>query len=174
MQLYLWDRLCWEFINHSNGRNTAIAHCPKKNCHSRLKESEINRLPFYNFKCLKCDFEIVSKDSMDLKSFHAAQVIDSLKYKDAEIINIDGDLVRVQREGIKDNDYWIDAKISKNNKGELQLMLLAGSKKEGDKTQLFLEPKTERLAFDQNNDHPTKIFAKVIAIFKKSACEIST
>ena len=47
-------------------------------------------------------------------------------------------------------------------------MVLAGSKKQKDKTQLFLDPSNEKLTFDQNNDHPRKIFAKVIAVFKGS------
>ena len=99
-------------------------------------------------------------------------ILESQKYKDAEIINIDGELVRIQRLQESDNDYWIDAKLSKNKKGEVQLMVLAGSKKSKDKTQLFLDPKNERLAFDQNNEHPTNIFAKVVGTFKNSKSEI--
>jgi hypothetical protein len=110
--------------------------------------------------------------SIEAKTADAINVVNSLQYKNAEIVNIDGDLIRIQREGIKDDNYWIDAKISKNSKGELQLMVLAGSKSNGVKTQLFLDPKTERLAFDQNNDHPTKIFTKVIGIFKNSTSVI--
>jgi hypothetical protein len=74
----------------------------------------------------------------------------------------------VQREQITDPDYWADIKISKNRKGEVQLMVLAGSKKEKDKAQLFVEPKNERLAFDQNNSHPREVFAVVEATFKSS------
>jgi len=40
------------------------------------------------------------------------------------------------------------------------------------KVQLFLDPQNDRLSFDQNNEHPVRIFAKVIAIFKNSKTEI--
>ena len=109
---------------------------------------------------------------MEDKANDFLSVRDSLKYKDAEIINIDGELIRVQRKEIKDKDYWIDVKMSKNKKDELQLMILAGSKKSKDKIQLFIDPQNERLAFDQNNEHPSKIFTKVIGIFKNSKSEI--
>jgi len=52
------------------------------------------------------------------------------------------------------------------------LMVLAGSKKDKDKAQLFIDPKNEKLTFDQNNDHPSEVFCKVEATFKKSVSEI--
>ncbi|HOG15617.1 MAG TPA: GH32 C-terminal domain-containing protein, partial [Candidatus Absconditabacterales bacterium] len=126
----------------------------------------------YKYACAKCGLTTTLNKSIEEKGEDFLNVLYSKNYKDAEIINLDGDLIRVQREGIKDDDYRIDAKISKNKKGELQLMVLAGSKKEEDKTQLFLDPTHERLAFDQNDSHPREVFSKVVAIFKNSTSAI--
>ncbi|OGY35231.1 MAG: hypothetical protein A3D99_00990 [Candidatus Andersenbacteria bacterium RIFCSPHIGHO2_12_FULL_45_11] len=175
IQLYLWEGLNWDIDYDINGYGTPFALCSKQKCNCRLiKSKEPYSQGEYKYKCIKCDFKItLNKDIAD-KGTDFINILESLKYKDAEIINIDGDLIRVQREEKKDEDYWIDVKISKNKKDELQLMVLAGSKKGQDKVQLFLDPHNERLSFDQNNHHPKEIFAKVIAIFKNSKTEITT
>ncbi|MGA3051700.1 MAG: hypothetical protein ABSE00_07270 [Chitinispirillaceae bacterium] len=173
MTIFYWDDLYWDMNYDFNGNPDPIALCPKQKCFCKLiKSKERYSLGEYKYRCIKCDFKITLNKSIEAKTADAINVVNSLQYKNAEIVNIDGDLIRIQREGIKDDNYWIDAKISKNSKGELQLMVLAGSKSNGVKTQLFLDPKTERLAFDQNNDHPTKIFTKVIGIFKNSTSVI--
>ena len=41
------------------------------------------------------------------------------QYKNSEIINLDGDSIRVSRQQIDDFDYWADVKISKNKKGQM-------------------------------------------------------
>jgi hypothetical protein len=175
MKLYQWEDLNWDIRYDLEGRSFAYALCPKKNCYCKIPESPIFEHPFepiYTYRCVNCGYEITLNKTIESKSYDFLSVIASQQYKDAEIINIDGELIRIQREEIKDEDYWIDAKISKNKKGELQLMVLAGSRKSADKAQLFLDPQKERFAFDQNNDHPTQIFAKVVGIFKNSKSEI--
>jgi hypothetical protein len=173
LKLYRWDGLHWNIEYDFNGNPYPYALCPKQRCHCTLiKSKDKYSIGEYKYCCVKCDFKITLNKSIEDKGSDFLRVFDSLKYKDAEIINIDGELIRVQREEKRDEDYWVDVKISKNKKGELQLMVLAGSKKSKDKTQLFLEPKHERLAFDQNNDHPRQIFAKVVGIFKNSTSEI--
>ncbi len=173
IKLYRWEGLHWDIDYDINGNPDPFALCPKQKCHCRLiKSKEKYSIGEYKYCCIKCDFKITLNKSIEDKGIDFLYVINSLKYKDAEIINIDGELISVQREEKKDADYWIDVKIAKNKKDELQLMVLAGSKKSKDKTQLFLEPKKERLAFDQNNDHPNQVFTKVIGIFKNSKSEI--
>jgi len=173
IKLYFWEGLNWDVEYDINGNPEPFALCPKQKCYCRLiKSKESYSVGEYKYCCIKCDFKITLTKAIEDKAVDFLYVMDSLNYKDAEIINIDGELIRVKREKKKDKDIWIDAKISKNKKGESQLMVLAGSKKSKDKTQLFLEPKNERLAFDQNNDHPSRVFAKVVAVFKNSKSEI--
>lgn len=172
-KLYKWAGLNWNLSFDLSDHPYPMALCPNKKCNcelSLIKERPKSRI--YTYNCIKCDFSITLNKTIVEKGNDFIRVWESLKYHNAEIINIDGELIRIQREEKKDNDYWIDVKISKNKKDELQLMVLAGSRKTEDKVQLFLDPKAERLAFDQNNDHPTAIFTKVTATFKNSMTEI--
>lgn len=148
----------------------AIALCPK--CKCEIERSSEGYISVYKYRCIQCDFSIILDTLLKHKADHFLKILQSQKYKDAEIVNIDGDLIRIQRQEVKDSDYWIDAKISKDKKGNLQLMVLAGSKKTKDKVQLFLDPSNEKLSFDQNDSHPKEIFSKVLAIFKDSNSEI--
>lgn len=174
IKLYSWKGLNWDIEYDIYGNIYPTALCPKQKCSCKLTRSKKQyAIREYEYCCVKCGFKITLNKSIEDKGNDFLNILESLKYKDAEIINIDGELIRVQREEKKDNDYWIDAKISKNKKGELQLMILAGSKKIKNKVQLFLDPQNERLSFDQHNDHPKEIFAKVVGIFRNSKTEIS-
>lgn len=146
-----------------------IAICPK--CKCKLQEETIgwaSRIDSYKYYCLNCDFVQNFKESIHDNWRKFLIVRKAEEYKDVEIVNLDWDLVRIQREWIKDEDYRIDAKITKNKKDQLQLMVMAWSKNTKDKVQLFLDPTNEKLSFDQNDSHPKEIFAKVTATFKDS------
>lgn len=174
IQLYLWEGLHWDIDYDINGvPYSQIPLCPKQKCNCRLKKSkEEYQRGEYKYFCARCDFKITLNKPIEEKADDLMDIIESQKYRDAEIINIDGELIKVQREEVVDSDYWADVKISKNKKGEIQLMVLAGSKKNKDKTQLFIDPKNEKVSFDQNNDHPVNIFSKVTATFKNSNSKI--
>lgn len=176
--LYRWGGIDWHvFQTNEDGywRDWATAHCPNPKCHcSLVKSKESYSIGEYKYECVNCDFRITLNKSIDDKRSDFLLVVDSFVFKDAEVVNIDGDLIRVQREEKTDSDYWVDAKISKNKKGDVQLMVLAGSKKDKNKAQLFIDPKNEKLTFDQNNDHPNRIFAKVTATFRKSKSKITS
>ncbi len=174
-KLYNWAGILWKINNVYNGNIDFEALCPVGGCRCKLREGDVslNQLQ-HTYYCFKCGFKIILNSTIEEKASDLIDVLESEKNIDAEIINVDGELIKVQREEIKDSDYWVDVKISKNKKGEAQLMVLAGSKKEKDKTQLFIDPKKERLAFDQNNDHPAKVFSKVTAMFKNSKSVIKS
>lgn len=172
----MWHGLHWDLEYDINGvPYSQTPLCPKQKCNCRIKKGLGDyREGEYHYRCSQCDFEITLKKPIEDVASDLLEIVESQKYKSAEIINIDGELVRVQREEVTDNDYWVDVKLSKTKKGEVQLMVLAGSKKSKDKAQLFLDPQKERLSFDQTNDHPGKIFSKVVAIFRNSKSEIHT
>lgn len=175
MKIYYWAGINWYVLTDPFSTDCdAIPLCSKKKCNCKLiKLKEPYSIGEYKYGCIKCDYKITLNKSIEDKAVDFLAVYDSLNYKDAEVINIDGELIRIQRKEEKDSNYWIDVKLSKNNKDELQLMVLAGSKKTGNKTQLFLEPKSEKLSFDQNNDHPRSVFTVVNATFKKSKTSIN-
>ncbi len=176
--LYRWNKINWYIENilnpFSNFEDTkAVPVCPNPACHCYLvKSTESYSIGEYKYKCINCNFKITLDKSIEEKTIDFLKIKESFKFKNAEIINIDGELIKIKNEHKTDDDYWVDVKISKNKKNEVQLMILAGSKKNKDKTQLFLEPKNEKLTFDQNNDHPLQVFTKVVAKFKNSSSEI--
>lgn len=176
LKIYIWENLHWDIKFDSNGEPTYItARCPKQKCNCKLvKSKEEYSRGEYKYYCPKCDFKITLNKSVEDKASELAPIIESEKFKDAEIINIDGELIKVLSEYHDETDYWVEVKISKNKKEEVQLMILAGNRLLKNKTQLFLEPKNEKLTFDQNNDHPSKIFTKVTAQFKRSKSIISS
>jgi hypothetical protein len=173
-RLYRWEKLNWQvYFEFNDPAPVTIARCPVKECACKLiKSKEKYEIGEFKYECPKCGFKITLNKSIDIYGADFLIVYESFEYKDAEIINLDGELVRITREKINDTDYWIDAKLSKNKKGEKQLMVLAGSKKEEDKIQLFIDPMHEKLSFDQNNDHPSRLFSKVVCTFKNSEAEM--
>lgn len=90
--------------------------------------------------------------------------------KDAQVfakmptISLDDEIIPVAKEELKDTDYWVLAKVTESKSGT-RLIIWAGSKKDKNKTQLFIEPELKRMSFDQNDDHPTEVFTKVEATF---------
>jgi len=90
--------------------------------------------------------------------------IDAQNFAKMKTINLDDSMVPVAAEELRDTDYWVKAKITESKSGT-RLLLWAGSKKAKNKAQLFVEPELKRMSFDQNDDHPTEVFARVEATF---------
>jgi hypothetical protein len=53
----------------------------------------------------------------------------------------------------------------KSKVGE-RLVIYAGERGKTNKTQIFVEPRIKRLAFDQKDAHPSDVFLKVEATFE--------
>ena len=176
-KLYFWSGILWavEYSGDWNESPYTIALCPKNKCITKLIKSRENySIGEYKYKCIKCDFKITLDKEIEKKGADLLEIISSEKYKNAEIVNIDGELIRVQKDTVKDENYWLDVSLSKNKKGQLQLMVLAGERNGAHKSQLFLDIDNQKLSFDQNNSHPAEIFTKVQATFKKSISEIES
>lgn len=170
-KLFSWRKLHWNVYTSDFEELWADALCP--HCHCEIEKSkDAYEVGEYEYKCIDCDFKITLDNEINDLTRYLIKVYRAQTFKSAEVINIDGELIRVQREEKKDGDYWVDVKISKNKNGELQLMVLAGSRKDGDKAQLFLDPTHEKLGFDQNNNHPREVFTMITAVFKNSKANI--
>ncbi len=166
-KLYMWEGVFWSVDALTARRPIVKARCPVDKC-------ELNIDPKYksHLSCPKCDLQIRLNKSFYEKKDDALKIMQSNYFKDAEIVNIDGEMIKINKEVIKDSDYWIEAKVSKSIKGVKQLMILIGSRKEKDKTQLFIDIDNEKLSFDQNNKHPKEILTKVVATFKDTESKI--
>jgi hypothetical protein len=171
-KIYIWEKLHW--AEDSNAENLPIALCPSNKCNCKLiKSKESYSRGEYKYYCIKCGYKITLNKSIEEKAQEFQIVLESENYRDSDYINIDGELTKICREQKDDDNYWVDVKLSKNKKDEVQIMVLAGNKKDKSKTQLFIEPEKEKMSFDQNNEHPREVFSKVTAIFKKSSSEIN-
>lgn len=168
-KLYKWFGVFWSVEGMTSHGPIVRARCPNDRCELNMNSKYTTML-----SCPKCDFKVTLNKSYYDKQKDAAKIINSDYWKDSEIVNVDGEMIKIGKEVIKDPDYWIEAKISKNLKGKKQLMVLVGSKNETDKAQLFIDIDNEKLSFDQNNDHPKEILTKVVATFKDSKSEIIT
>ena len=85
-RLYFWEGLYWDIDYDINGNPYPFAFCPKQKCYCKLKKSkEGYSIGEYKYCCVKCDFKITLNKSIEDKGIDFIDVMDSLKYKDAEI-----------------------------------------------------------------------------------------
>jgi DNA-directed RNA polymerase subunit RPC12/RpoP len=166
-KLYMWEGVFWSVDALTTMGPIVKARCPVDKC-----ELNVDEIDYSYLTCPRCGFRIELNKSFYEKREDALKIMQSDYFKDAEVVNIDGEMIKVGKEVVKDSDYWVKAYISKSIKGVKQLMVLIGSKKDKDKTQLFLDIDNEKLSFDQKDKHPKEILAKVIAEFKESKSEI--
>ncbi len=176
--------LLWEVRLNSSydpyaDRYLAKPLCPKNGCRCEIISNNdywAREVRKYKCKCIntECGFELEIDDDLKEKWNQLITILQWKDYGDFEVIDLDGELIPInERMKIIDGDYWVDARISENKKWQKQLMVLAWSKKNKDKTQLFLDSSNERLWFDQNDTHPREVFAEVHAIFKSSQSKLS-
>lgn len=92
--------------------------------------------------------------------------LDALIFEKTTFMYLDDIAIPVAMDNIKskDSSVWVRAKVTESKAG-LRLIVWAGDKSKKNKTQLFVEPEIQRLSFDQNDDHPMEVFAKVEATF---------
>lgn len=92
--------------------------------------------------------------------------IDALTFKKMEVLNLDDEAIPVAEKELKDKDspYWVKAKVTESKSGT-RLVIWAGDRLKKNKAQLFVEPEIKKLGFDQNDTHPSDVFAKVEVTF---------
>ena len=95
--------------------------------------------------------------------------LDSKKYQEAEIFDIDGYLVPASKEKqlkARGSEYAITAQVKKSDKKGEQIVIYVGKKGIQGKSQIFVDPKYGKLTFDQNDISPKDIFVKLEATFR--------
>ena len=164
---FLWNGILWS--SNDNFLYDFITLCPKNKCCFPLILSDSDN----ELNCRKCSYNVKLKQSYIFMQSELSDLVRANYYKNLKVVNIDGELLLVKKAYAEDENYWAEVKISKNKKGEVQLMILSGNKKLKNKTQLFLDIQNEKMTFDQNDDHPKEVFTKVTAVFKNSQMEIA-
>jgi len=170
------DKIKWFVYTSPNGLRHAQPLCPEH--HLRLKPN-----PGYHYSSvrrgnvrdsdseaikLSCDegHEFVLARNFGREESYVLDRLDALVFEKATYIYLDDIAIPVAKDELKDKDspIWVRAKVTESKSG-LRLIVWAGDRSEKSKTQLFVEPEIARLSFDQNDDHPTQVFAKVEATF---------
>jgi hypothetical protein len=102
----------------------------------------------------------------DTQKQYVMNKIDAQAFSKMPVLNLDDSAVPVAKEDIKEknNPYWVRSKITESKAGT-RLIIWAGNRDAKNKTQLFVEPEIKKLSFDQNDDHPLEVFAKVEVTF---------
>lgn len=172
-KLYRKYGILWEMYQYNfNDPLQAIPRCPICRLHIE-KSKEKYSFGEWKYKCIDCNFNITLPDDISNLSNKISYILESEYVQEYDVINLDGELVKIKNESEKDEDYWINVKISKNKEDKKQLMVLIGSRKNKDKVQLFADIDNQKLNFDQNDSHPKELLAKVVAEFKDSFSEIN-
>ena len=132
----------------------------------RLPESESQRL-----ECQEDGKVFPMPRKFGAERAYVLDKVDAEEVARLKTVNLDDQLITIAKEELKDTDYWVRAKVTESKAGT-RLIVWAGSRSKKNKTQLFVEPELKRMGFDQNDDNPTEVFAKVEAIFKNGKTTI--
>lgn len=172
--IYEWKGLRWRLDAYTNGFK-ALCSASKCNCEITYKYSYYSDgFEYYIYQCPKCSHKYTLDRYVNEMSEDLSKVLRSHQFENSEVINIDGELIKIgESHKEEDEDYWVRVKLSRNKKDQLQLMVLIGEKGEEEKVQLFIEPATERLSYDQKNMHPSELLSRVVATFKESKTTIA-
>jgi hypothetical protein len=170
------DGIKWWVSKTTSGVRQPVPLCPQH--HLRLKPApeayRTNRGTYATrsdstAKVLECAEEghelRIPREYSDEQKY-VLDRIDALVFQNMSVMNLDDEAIPVAEEELKEKDspYWVRAKVTESKSG-VRLIIWAGNKAKKNKVQLFVEPELKRLSFDQNDDHPTEVFARVEAIF---------
>lgn len=137
--------------------------CPK---HYLRLSLVINESYMCKLKCAECkDLYEMPREFTKQKQY-IIDKIDSKIFKKMKYINLDNEAIPIAESKItsKDNKYFTTALLTDSKVG-LRLVVYAGKKGQNHKTQIFVEPDIKRLAFDQNDIHPSEVFLKLEGTF---------
>ncbi|MEK7606231.1 MAG: hypothetical protein AAB458_01375 [Patescibacteria group bacterium] len=124
----------------------------------------------YSANMLSCE-ECAERFQLPRKIYEEKRYIKdkvaSKAFRDIKILNLDDEAIPLVEKKIKsqDNKFFITAVLTESKVG-LRVVIYAGETGKKEKTQIFVEPKIKRLAFDQNDLHPSEVFSTISCEFK--------
>jgi hypothetical protein len=163
------DEVKWHITQTSSGR-VPVPLCPKHNLRLQPTSYGIVSLSAYNSKELKCEdcpeLHKIPRGLEDEKRY-VLNKIDSRTFRQMKMINFDEQFVpiAVERGEPEDSPYWVEVKLFKSETGP-KFVIYAGQKGLEGKSQVFVDPETRRMGFDQSDRHPGDVFVSIEATFK--------
>lgn len=171
------DSIKWWITQSTTGIRLPIPLCPQHNLKLTPIPGQylyagryVNKLPSTAIvmQCAEGPHSHKIPREYDDEKKYVLDKIDALTFAGMSVLNLDDEAIPVAKENLKESQYWVKSKVTKSKSGD-RLIIWAGSRSKGNKTQLFIEPELKRLSFDQNDDHPLEVFAKVEAVFANGA-----
>lgn len=150
---------------HIDSTRIPVPLCPKHYIRLTLSTNNTYRSSMHCAECPQISYEF-PREFNNEKSY-IVNKIDSKVFKKMKFINLDDEAIPIAEDKAysKDDKYFVKVILTESKVGQ-RLVVYAGEKRKKDKTQIFIEPKIKRLAFDQNDIHPSDVFVSLEAVFE--------
>lgn len=174
-QIIRIDGIKWWIVTSTSGLRTPTPLCPDHDLRLQPVLPDIRTSIGWTkgyardsrkLQCAEGPHSINLQRKYGEEQIYVIDRIDSKVFKAMQIVDLDGELTPIAKEKLKsvDNKHFVTAQLMQSKRG-LQLVVYAGEKGSNKKTQIFVEPEVERVAFDQRDLKPTDVFVEVKAIF---------
>jgi hypothetical protein len=173
-QIQRIDEIKW-WIVFTDGTRVPVPLCPAHNLrltpkpeqhysNSFRKNIDYPTATATKLECAEGRHILVIPRTLGEEQTYVINRIDAKVFEKMPVMNFDDEITPVAKEKLNETAYWVKSKVTTSKAG-VRLIIWAGDKSKQKKTQLFIEPELKRLSFDQNDDHPTDVFAKVEVTF---------
>lgn len=160
------DEVKWHVVQKGSFREVHPL-CPKHHIRLSLYTNNEYRC---SMTCAECQAPYNFKREYTKQKNYILNKLDSKIFKKMKFINLDDEAIPIaeSKASSKDNKYFVTALLTESKVGQ-RLIVYAGEKGKKGKTQIFIEPEIKRLAFDQNDTHPSDVFLKLEGTFEDGA-----
>jgi len=162
--LYKIDGVLW------SERGVPTAYCPvhrlEMDAYTYEADKPIGVRKYNHLRCEECAEDYPLPRDMTDQQKYVRRKLEARNLLELKVMNIDDEAVPIAnaKASSKNNKFFVTAILTESKVGQ-RLIVYAGEKGKKEKTQIFVEPKIKRLAFDQKDVHPSDVFVSVDAIF---------
>jgi len=161
------DKIKWWVWTSENESRGTQPYCFKHNIRMYPELIYGQKYPYQvnHLRCAECEKLYELPRTYDNEKQYVLDKVESKIIKGLKFINLDDEAIPIAEDKKKNSEYFVTSLLTESKLG-LRLVVYAGKNGSNQKTQIFIEPGIKRLAFDQNNLHPTDIFTKLEATFQ--------
>lgn len=166
---YRVDGILWYLWESTSGRRSVTPICPKHHIRMYPKTSKYvpHKYDSHILTCAECAENTTIARAYGEQETYVIDKIDSKVFKGMSVLNLDDEAIPLLKTNpnINDNKYFVKCVLTESKTG-LRLVVYLGEKGKKEKSQIFVEPKLKRLAFDHNDIHPSELLSKLEATFE--------